>query len=83
MIDLWAADGAPGTGSARLIGHLCQALRRDGVGLVLAMRSRGVPAPALLANGFVPQPARHHVVALFPRDDIALVQPKTWHLIMR
>jgi len=83
MIDLWAADGARGTGSARLIGHLCEALRRDGVELVLAMRSRGVPAPALLANGFVPQPAYHHVVALFPRDDVALVQPKTWHLIMR
>jgi hypothetical protein len=49
----------------------------------LAMRACGMPAPALLANGFVPQPAHHHVVALFPRDDVALIEPKTWHLIMR
>jgi hypothetical protein len=83
MIDLWAADGARGAGSARLIGHLCRALRQDGVQLVMTMRSRGMPAAALLANCFVPEPEHHHVVALFPRDDVALVKPKTWHLIMR
>jgi len=83
MIDLWAADGVSVAGSARLIGHLCQALRQDGVEMILTMRSRGMPSPALLANGFVPQPEHHHVVALFPRDDIALMKPKTWHLIMR
>jgi hypothetical protein len=83
MVDLWAADVARGNGPMRLIGHLCRALRLDGVDLVLAMRARGMPTLALLANGFVPQPAHHHVVALFLRNDVGLTQPKTWHLIMR
>jgi hypothetical protein len=65
------------------MGHLCRALRRDGIGLVLAMRSSTLPTLALLANGFVPLAEHHHVVALFPRADLALTEPKTWHLVMR
>jgi hypothetical protein len=82
LIDLWADDDLSVAQRARLLGHLCRDLRDRDVHLVLALRSAMMPAAAFVANAFLPQPAHHHFVALFP-GDIPLSPPKTWSLMMR
>jgi hypothetical protein len=82
LIDLWADDDLSTVQRARLLGHLCRDLRERDVHLVLALRSAMMPAAPFVANAFLPQPAHHHFVALFP-GDIPLSPPKTWSLMMR
>jgi hypothetical protein len=82
LIDLWADDDLSAVQRARLLSHLCRDLRERDVHLVLALRSAMMPAAPFVANAFLPQPAHHHFVALFP-GDIPLPRPKTWSLMLR
>ena len=83
QIDLWAADGLGFAAAARLLATACRAARREGAQMIFCLRSGGFPAPVLAANGFVPQPAEHHLVAMFPGSAPLPAAPGTWQLLFR
>jgi hypothetical protein len=82
MLDLWATHGLSASERIRFLGAVCGGLRDQGVQFVQCLRSPMFPADVLLANGFIPLPARDCVVAFFPRQALPTL-PKTWALLMR
>jgi hypothetical protein len=82
VIALWADDGLTGMQRVRLLGHVCNQLRERGVHFVVAARCAMMPAPAFLANLFLPVPGPWHLFALWTRAAVPLALPKTWSLLV-
>jgi hypothetical protein len=78
LINLWAEDGLTGIERIRLLSHLCNDLRGNGVHLVVAVRGAMMPAAAFVANLFLPTPPQFRIGVLFTRRTIRLSPPKTW-----
>ena len=82
VIALWADDGLTSAQRARLLGHVCNHLRDRGVHVVSALRCAMMPAPAFLANLFLPLPAPWHLGAVLTRAAAPLTLPKSWGLLI-
>jgi hypothetical protein len=82
VISLWADDGLSGMQRARLLGHVCNHLRQNGVHLVVAQRCAMMPASAFVANLFVPIPAPWYLAAVLTPNAPPLTFPKTWGLLV-
>jgi hypothetical protein len=82
VIALWADDGLAGMQRARLLGHVCNHLRQNGVHLVVAQRSAMMPASAFVANLFAPIPAPWYLGAVLTPAATPLTLPKTWGLLV-
>jgi hypothetical protein len=82
VIALWADDGLSSAERVRLLGHVCNHLRERGVHVVTAQCCAMMPAPAFLANLFLPTPAPWHLVAVWTRTPVPMSMPKTWSLLV-
>jgi hypothetical protein len=82
VIALWAAQELTGVERVRLLGHLCNHLRKHDVHLVLAPRTVVMPTSVLTANLFLPIAGQFHVAALVTRRQVDLAPPKTWNLVI-
>jgi len=82
MIALWADDGLTAVQRVRFLGHACNHMRARGVHLVVAQRSAMMPAPAFLANLFLPFPGLGRLAALWTGTTVPLPLPKTWSLLV-
>jgi hypothetical protein len=82
LIDLWADEGLSSVERARLLAGVCDDLRRQGIHMVVAMRSAMMPAAAFAANLFVPFASRDYFIAMFQRGR-DLPVPKAWGLLLR
>jgi GNAT superfamily N-acetyltransferase len=83
VLDLWCMPGYGTPHRVRALGGLCRQLRGDGLSLLLALRCAMTPAATFAATGFLPLPAKDHLAAIFPRDDVPLDPPRTWSLLFR
>lgn len=81
-IALWADDGLTGAQRARLLSHVCNHLREEGVDLVVAQRSAMMPASAFVANLFAPIPAPWYLGAVLTPAATPLTLPKNWGLLV-
>ena len=82
VIALWAAQALTGVERVRLLGHLCNHLRKHDVHLVLAPRTVVMPTSVLTANLFLPIAGQFQVAALATRRPVDLAPPKTWNLVI-
>ena len=80
MIDLWADDGLSAVDRVRLLSHLCTHLAERGVHAVIAPRSAMMPAPAFVANLFLPAPQGFFIGMFSTSRSVPLTPPRTWDL---
>jgi hypothetical protein len=80
MIDIWADDHLNVIERARLLGHLCAHLTEQGVHAVIAPRSAMMPAPAFVANLFMPAPQRFRIGLFSTPRSIPVAAPQKWDL---
>jgi hypothetical protein len=82
VIALWADDGLTMMERACFLGHFCQQMHERGIHAVVAPRCAAMPAPAFLANLFIPIPGPWQLVVFWNERPFALPTPKTWNLLV-
>jgi hypothetical protein len=80
MIDIWADDYLSVIERARLLGHLCAHLTKQGVHAVIAPRSAMMPAAAFVANLFMPAPQRFRIGLFSTPRSVPVAAPQKWDL---